>query len=384
MIYFDNAATTGNKPQNVIKAVTVALKEYSANPGRSGHATSVKTSDAIYRVRESIADFFGASGPEKVIFTLNCTHSINCVLKGILKPGDHVIVSSFEHNAVMRPLKKIGIPFDIADVSLLNDEETLNNFKRKIKPNTRMIICTGASNVFGKLLPIEEIGKICYERGILFALDAAQIAGVIPIDMQKMHIDFLCVAPHKGLYAPMGIGILIAEKYIENTVLEGGTGTNSIELTQPEYLPERHESGTVNVSGIMGIGAGIEFVKNIGIDKLYNHEMQLTRNLYFGLKSNGNVKLYTPEPLKWSYAPVLSFNFYGNDSIKTAEILSKNGIAVRGGLHCAPLAHRYLNTLDTGTVRLSTAGFNTVMEVNSFLKLIKDENFVKKLKKPIE
>ena len=280
MIYFDNAATTGKKPQNVIKATLTALSEYSANPGRSGHTLSVKTADAIYRIREKAANFFGATGAEKVVFTLNCTHAINCVIKGVLKKGDHVIVSTFEHNAVMRPLKKIGNPYSEAKVSLFDDEETVEEFKRLIKPNTRMIICTGASNVFGKLLPIEKIGKLCAERGILFAVDAAQIAGVIPVNMQKMHIDFLCAAPHKGLYAPMGTGILIAEKYIENTVLEGGTGTNSAQLTQPEYLPERLESGTLNVPGILGIGAGIDFVNSIGLEKIYNYEMNLIRRLY--------------------------------------------------------------------------------------------------------
>ncbi len=384
MIYFDNAATTGKKPQIVINAVTNALKEYNANPGRSGHSFSVKCADAVYKVREKIADFFGASGPEKVIFTHNCTHSINYVLKGVLKRGDHIIVSSFEHNAVMRPLKKIGINYSVADVSLTDDEHTVNNFKEKIKPNTRMIFCTGASNVFGKMLPIEQIGKLCRSKGILFGVDAAQIAGVIPIDMQKMCIDFLCVAPHKALYAPMGCGILISEKNIAETVLEGGTGTNSAELTQPVFSPERYESGTICVPAILGLGAAVDFVKNIGLQKIYNHEMKLAKNLYSSLKQNENVIIYTPEPLNENFVPVISFNFKDVDSALTSQILSENSVAVRGGLHCAPIAHKYMGTLETGTVRLSLSVFNNINEVNAFLRLIKSENFLKKLKMPIE
>ena len=384
MIYFDNAATTGKKPQAVIDAVTKSLKEYCANPGRSGHTLSAKTADAVYKVREKAALFFGALGPEKVIFTLNCTHSINCVLKGVLGKGDHIIVSSFEHNAVMRPLKKLGVNYSVADVSLINDEQTLKNFKDKIKPNTRMIFCTAASNVFGKMLPIAQIGKLCRERGILFGVDAAQTAGVIPINMQEMCIDYLCVAPHKGLYAPMGCGILICEKTIPKTVLEGGTGTNSSELTQPDFIPEKHESGTLNVPIILGIGAAVDYVKSVGVDKIYAHELGLSKAVYSSLKRNENVILYTPEPLNGSYAPVISFNFKGIDSAKTSKILSDFGIAARGGLHCAPIAHKYMGTEKIGTVRLSFGVFNTNNEINSFLRLINSENFIKKLKFSIE
>lgn len=384
MIYFDNAATTGKKPPQVINAVDQALKYYSANPGRSGHEASSKAAEAVYKVREKAASFFGASGVENVVFTLNCTHSINCVLKGVLRMGDHVIVSSLEHNAVMRPLKKMKVNFDIARVSFTDDNETLLEFRKKIKPNTRLIICTGASNVFGKLLPIKEIGKLCREKGILFAVDAAQTAGVLPINMQEMNIDYLCIAPHKGLYAPMGIGILICEKPIDNTIIEGGTGTNSLELFQPDFLPEKLESGTVNVSGILGAGAGIDYVNQIGIEKIRRHEMRLTDMTYNGLKNNPDIKLYTPEPLKYGYAPVISFNFDGVNSAKAASMLSLEGIAVRGGIQCAPLAHKQVSTQKTGTVRVSFGTFNTEAEVMRFLKLVNDKNFLKNLKKAIE
>lgn len=371
MIYFDNAATTGRKPIGVIKAVDLSLRELSANPGRSGHTASLNVADAVYSVREKTAKFFGASGAENVVFTLNCTHSINCVIKGVLKPGEHTVTSSLEHNSVMRPLIKEQIPFDTAYVSLTDDRITLREFEKKIRPDTRLVICTGASNVFGKMLPLAEIGALCKDRGVLFAVDAAQIAGVIPINMCEMNIDYLCIAPHKGLYAPMGIGILICEKPIENTIIEGGTGTNSIELVQPDTLPERLESGTVNVPEIMGISAGIDYVNQIGINKIYAHEMKLIRYLYKELSKIEKVELYTPEPRDGMYAPVLSFNIYGKTSAEVSEYLNEKGIAVRGGLHCAPFAHRQIGTLERGTVRVSVASFNTAAEAANLIKAIR-------------
>ena len=371
MIYFDNAATTGKKPIGVIRAVDGALRELSANPGRSGHNASLKAADAVYSVREKIAELFGASGAENVVFTLNCTHSINCVIKGVLKKGDHAVTSTLEHNSVIRPLVKEEIPFDTAYVSLTDDGATLREFERKIRNNTRLVICTGASNVFGKTLPIAEIGALCRQRGVLFVVDAAQIAGVMPIDMRQMNIDYLCIAPHKGLYAPMGIGVLICEKPIENTIIEGGTVKNSAELVQPEGLPERLESGTVNVPEIMGLSAGIDYVNGLGIKKIYTHEMKLIRYLYKELSKNDRVQLYTPEPRDGLYAPVLSFNIYGKSSAEVSQYLNSKGIAVRGGLHCAPSAHRQIGTLDIGAVRVSVAAFNTSAEIESLIKAIK-------------
>lgn len=384
MIYFDNAATSGVKPEVVINAVVAGLKNHSANPGRSGHLLSVNSADAVYKVREKTAEFFNASGAENVVFTLNCTHSINCVLKGVLHKGDHILVSSLEHNAVMRPLKKIGVSWDAFLVSPNDDTETLKDLIKKIKPNTKMIMCTGASNVFGKVLPIEKIGEIAQQKGLLFAVDAAQIAGVFPIDIKKMKIDYLCVAPHKGLFAPMGTGILICEKPIWNTVLEGGTGTNSAEINQPDTLPERLESGTLAVPSILGIGAGIDFLKKTGIEKIHNYEMQLSQMIYSSLERQENVILYTPNPQNYRYAPVISFNFKGIPSETSAFLLNEEGIAVRGGLHCAPMAHKQFGTLNTGTVRVSVGAFNTKNEVVKFLNIINSEKFIKKLKKVVE
>lgn len=370
LIYFDNAATSGKKPQNVINAVNLALKNYSVNIGRGGYKEAVKASEAVFNVREKVSDYFHASGPQNVVFTASCTQSINCVLKGVLKRGDHVVVSSLEHNAVMRPLVKLKNPFSVAEVSFTDDETTLNNFKRAVKPNTKLIFCTAASNVAGKVLPIEKIGKFCKERGILFGVDAAQGAGVLPIDMKKMKIDFLCIAAHKGLFSPMGIGILICEKNIPETLIEGGTGTNSLDFFQPDVLPERLESGTLNLPAIFGIGAGIDFLKQKGMENLYTHEMKLTQDLYRKLSNNPKIVLYTPFPQKNMFAPVLCFNVKNIPSEKTANHLAKNNIAVRGGYHCAPTAHKQMRTLESGAVRASFSFFNTEKEISVFSQVL--------------
>ncbi len=373
MIYFDNAATTGIKPKAVVNAITKALEQYSANPGRSGHTLSVKSAEEVYKARDKISDFFGSDGPQTVVFTANCTHSVNCVLKGLLKKGDHCIVSSLEHNAVTRPLVKTGVSYSVAPVSLENDDQTVESIKALIKPNTKLIFVTGASNVLGKILPLEKIGELCQQKGIFFGVDAAQTAGVLPINMKEQHIDFLCIAPHKGLYAPMGVGVLIARKSLPNTVIEGGTGTNSLELFQPSVLPERLESGTINVPAIMGISAGIDYVNSIGTDRIYKGESKLITQLYNSLKSISEIKLYTPYPAFGSFVPVLSFNVGDKPSVEIASQLNKNGVATRGGLHCAPFAHTQMGTTEQGAVRVSVASFNNKREIDAFMKILREK-----------
>lgn len=379
MIYLDNAATSGHKPQTVINAVNYALKNLSANPGRSGHKTSMEAANYVYKAREKVSKFFGCSQPENVVFTLNCTQSINFVIKGVLRKGDHIVVSSLEHNAVMRPLEKLGLKYDVAEVSMENNSETVENFKAAIKPNTRLVFCTAASNVTGKILPIKEIGKLCKERNVLFGVDAAQAAGVLPINMQEMGIDYLCIAAHKGLYSPMGVGILICEKPLLNTIIEGGTGSNSISLSQPLELPERLESGTVNVPGILGVLAGIEFIEKKGIEKIYNYETLLNQKLYKLLWKNKNIELYTPFPEKFEFTPLISFNVKDFQSGAVAQLLSENSIAVRGGLHCAPTAHKTMGTLSKGAVRVSVSSFNRESEIVYFNNIINNKDFIKKL-----
>lgn len=377
MIYLDNAATTGQKPQTVVKAVNNALLNYSSNPGRSGHDLSVKTAEEIFKCRTVLKDFFNLSSENSVCFTYNCTHAINIVLNGVLNQGDHVIISSLEHNAVFRPINYLklykNISFDVAEVDLISDEKTLQNFKKLIKKNTKMIFVTASSNVIGRKLPLKLLGKLCKENGILFGVDAAQGAGIMKIDVKEMGIDYLCIAPHKGFYAPMGIGVIMAEKPIENILISGGTGVNSIEKTQPEDMPERIESGTQNVPGILGLKSGVKFINSKGITRIETHEINLIQRLYKELKKI-NAKLYTIFPDNKRFSPVLSFNYKGYSSEEIGEYLNKNGVAVRSGLHCAPLAHFMLRTSELGTVRVSPSVFNNSDDINRLVFLLKKLN----------
>lgn len=369
MIYFDNAATTGHKPQTVITAVNYALKNLCANPGRSGHSLSQEAALTVYKTRKKVSDFFGCDYAERVVFTLNCTQSINFVLKGVLDKGDHIIVTDLEHNAVMRPIKTMGIDYTVVEVSLDDDNKTLENFKKSIKQNTKMIFCTAASNVLGKILPLKEIGNLCKQKNILFGVDAAQAAGVIKINMKNMNIDYLCIAAHKGLYCPMGLGILIACGPIKRTIIEGGTGTDSINLIQPNILPEMLESGTINLPAIAAISAGIDFI-NVRQECILEYENMLVKKLY-NLLQDDKVIFYT-NPLKKGYAPVLSFNLKNRTSEQTAELLNKKGFALRAGLHCAPSAHKKIGTLEMGTVRFSPSVFNNINEVYKLVNTIKN------------
>ena len=289
-------------------------------------------------------------------------------MKGVLKKGDHIVVSDLEHNAVMRPLVAMNIDYSIAEVSLSDNNITFENFKKAVKPNTKMIFCTVASNVLGKILPIKEIGCFCKEKSLLFGVDAAQGAGVIPINMKEMNIDYLCIAAHKGLYCPMGLGVLIARGPIYRTIIEGGTGTESKNFIQPELLPEMLESGTINLPAIVAINEGINFIKNSKIDFL-KYENSLVRRFYNNLQ-NQEVLFYT-NPNEDGYVPVLVFNVKNLLSENTAEILNKNGFALRAGLHCAPTAHKKIGTENIGAVRFSPSVFNSFSQVDLLSNLIK-------------
>lgn len=375
MIYFDNAATTYPKPQEVYNSVLRAIKLYGANPGRSGHTMSMKAAEEIYKCRSAVKKMFNATSEESVIFTLNCTQAINIILKGYLNSGDHVVISSLEHNAVARPineLKKQNITYTQAQVFPLDNDATVNSFRNAINGSTKLIVCTHASNVWGVRLPIERLTSLAHEYGIKILVDAAQTAGILPIDLQNTKIDFLCMAGHKGLYGVMGTGILITDHAQElRTIIEGGTGSGSHSLEQPELPPERLESGTPNVSGIIGLHAGIRFVSTVNMEKIASHEMMLMRRLYDRLSGISHVQLYTAYPdIKYS-VPVLSFNVKGKDSETVAEYLNKNGqIATRAGLHCAPLAHTAFGTMEQGAVRISPSYFNNIREVDRLANLI--------------
>ena len=372
MIYLDNSATTYPKPQGVRQAMHRALVEYGANPGRSGYGMCLRTTQAVYECRKLAADFFGAAGPECVLFQPSCTQALNLVLKGALKPGDHVVVSDLEHNAVMRPLTALasrGITYTVAKVVPGDNDATLESFRKALGPKTKLVVCTMASNVFGIRVPVERITALAHQYGVKVCVDAAQGAGLIPIHIGESGIDYLCCAGHKGLYGPMGTGLLVLREPEEllGTLVEGGTGTQSRNLQQPEEVPERYESGTQNVPGILGLGAGIEFVRRRGPERICREELQKLRYLHGRLSKMGKVTLYTPPPEEPWFVPVLSFNLDGVPSERTGEFLAKGGIAVRCGLHCAPLAHEKLGTLETGTVRVSPSVFTRKEDMDALV-----------------
>ncbi|MCI8554229.1 MAG: aminotransferase class V-fold PLP-dependent enzyme [Clostridiales bacterium] len=368
MIYLDNAATTWPKPQPVLHAMNEALRIYGANPGRGGHAMGLAASQAVYQCRETAARMFHLEDPSGVIFTLNCTMSLNMAIKGLLCGGGRAVVSSLEHNAVMRPLHSLpgaGPSFDVARVVEGDDDATVENFRRCLRPSTRAIVCTHASNVFGVRLPIRRIGELAEERGLPFVVDAAQTAGVLPLDMQADHINFLCLAGHKGLYGPMGTGMLLCRgPYELPPLVEGGTGSRSMELQQPRDLPDRLESGTPNTPGLCALRAGMELVMKTGLDSIARREMGHVEKLYDGIRSCSGIELYTARPELDHYVPVLSLNIHGVPSERTAALLNRQGIAVRAGLHCAPSAHHQYGTLPNGTVRLAPSLHTTGREID--------------------
>lgn len=366
MIYLDNSATTFPKPQTVRNAVSAAMAA-SANPGRSGHPLSLAAARKIYSVRQTAAEFFGMENEARVIFVRNCTEGLNIALKGLLHRGDHVVVSSLEHNAVMRPLEKlsgIGVKYTKARIFAGDDDSTIDSFRRAINKDTRMIVCTHASNVWGIRLPVERLCALAHTYGLLFVLDAAQSAGVLPLSMADGY-DVVCCAGHKGLYGPMGTGLMLLSEGVDpDTLTEGGTGSNSFSLVQPEDLPDRYESGTPDLSGIAGLGAGIGFVMGKGREKISSHEFSLITRLYDRLNGKRGVVLYTDRPSEEYSVPVLSFNIEGMHSEEAAAALGRKGIAVRAGLHCAPCAHEFMKTEEIGAVRISPSVFTARSEID--------------------
>ncbi|HDR5039328.1 TPA: aminotransferase class V-fold PLP-dependent enzyme [Bacillus anthracis] len=375
MIYLDNAATSYPKPEEVYEAVLHHMKHAGANPGRSGHQLALEAGRGIFGTRELIASLFNIDNPMQIIFTSNATEALNLALKGVLKKGDHVITSSMEHNSVLRPIKAledIGVENTIikcdSDGSLSPED-----IKHAIKNNTKMVVLTNASNVTGTIMPIKEVGKITKEAGILFLVDGAQTAGIYDIDVKQMNIDLLALPGHKGLMGPQGTGILYIMEGIDVMHFkEGGTGSKSEELTQPEMLPDRYESGTPNAPGIVGLGAGIEFILKESLDKIRNHEKQLTHYFIEELKKIEMVKIYGPKDAEKQGA-VISINIGDEDSSEIAFILDKVfNIAVRSGLHCAPMAHKTIGSFEQGTVRFSIGYFNTKEDIDKAIEAIKN------------
>lgn len=375
MIYLDNGATTYPKPKQVTTAVNNAMRTLGANPGRGGYQMSVQSSESLFACRKEAASFFHTEGPEYVIFMPSCTQAVNTVIKGVLTRGDHVVVSDLEHNAVMRPLRKLeqssGVTFTAAKTYPGDDDLTVDSFRRAMTAKTKLIVCIHASNVFGMRLPVERIAALAHMHGAKICVDAAQSAGILPIDMIKDNIDYLCVPGHKGLYGPMGTGLLILRQGDNvDTLVEGGTGVQSRMLFQPEEPPERYESGTLNIPGIAGLCAGIQFVRKIGIQRIYQHEMDLVSYLNRAFSSMSHIETYTGGHEAPYFAPVLSFNVRDVPNVDVGDYLARQNIAVRCGLHCAPAAHDKMGTIE-GTVRVVPSIFTKQADINVFIQKMK-------------
>lgn len=369
MIYLDNAASSHPKPPEVIRAVERQLRKNGANPGRSGHRLSAEGARVIYNARKVLADGFGTDA-ELVIFTSNTTDAINRALKGVLRSGDHVVISDLEHNSVLRPIKAmepLGVSFSIAKTSS-SDEEALQSFKEKIRPNTRLIFCTHASNVTGRILPIRQIASFCKERGILFAVDGAQTAGVEIIDLKRDGIDLLCIPGHKSLLGPQGTGALLLGSPLDLTPMtQGGTGTESLSERHPTLLPDAHESGTLNTPGIAGLASGTRFALEHR-DSIRRHEAMLRAMFCEEIRSVSGFRLVSAGE---SFVPTLSLIPESGHSETVTQYLDQHGICTRGGYHCSALAHRALKTEACGTVRISFGYRNTETDVRNCIKYLK-------------
>jgi cysteine desulfurase family protein len=379
MIYLDNAATTFPKPDKVYHEMFDYMKTYAANPGRGAHDMSVMSSIKVLETRQIIANLFNIDDPFNIIFTSNTTDSLNIAIKGILKSGDHVITTVLEHNSVLRPLnklKKTGVTITFLD---MDDNGFINlvDIKKSINKKTKAIIINHASNVIGTIQNIEKIGEIAKQSGIVFIVDAAQSAGVIDIDVKLCNIDLLAFPGHKGLLGPQGTGGLYIAPGIElETTKEGGTGSNSHSLEQPDFLPDKFESGTLNTPGIVGLYQGISYIFEEGIQKVRKKEEDLTQYLLSELTKLPFIKIYGNKSIDKRCA-VISFNIENMDSSIVGYELNKTGIAVRTGYHCAPLIHKALDTTYYGTVRASLGYFNTFEDVEALIKSLREIYTVK-------
>lgn len=369
MINFDNSATSFPKPDSVKQAVMTAFTRYGGNPGHGGHRLASETAEAVYSVREKAAAMFGAV-PENTVFTANCTLALNMAIKGMMQNGGHMIISDYEHNAVFRPVwalsRRRSVTFSVAHITD-DDEETVESFRRLIRSDTKCICCTAASNVTGRILPIKQIAGLCESYGLCFIVDAAQAAGLLDITLSD-GVNIICTAGHKALYGPSGTGLMISDgRFNLSTIIEGGTGATSAEAEQTPFSPERFESGTLNTAGILGLGAGISFVRAKGTANILAHETKLCRRFAAGISGLDGVKLYTCE----NSVPVVSFNIGEVSSQVISGKLSDKGFALRGGIHCAPLAHRTIGTAEQGTVRFSPSVFSTSAQTDALIRAVR-------------
>ena len=371
MIYLDSAATTFQKPPSVTAAMQDALLTMSS-PGRGGYPAAMKAAETAFQCRSELAELFGVGNPERVVFTSSATHGLNIAIKSLVPPGGKAVVSGYEHNAVTRPLTALGAEVSAAEAPLFRQSEVAAAFDRLIVPGTDAVICNHISNVFGFIQPVEAIAAMCRERGVPFIIDASQSAGVLPLNLDRLEAAFIAMPGHKGLYGPQGTGVLLCGENIPvRTLLEGGTGSLSMQQEMPDFLPDRLEAGTHNMPGIAGLLAGVRFVKQRGMANILDHERRLTLLAAEGIRMFPGAKVLAMPGLR-EQAGVLSFVPLKKDVEEVGTSLAEQGIAVRTGLHCAPFAHRSAGTLDTGTVRVSFSDFNTRSEVYRLLTALHD------------
>lgn len=358
MIYLDNGATSFHKPPAVYRAVLEAMKS-CANPGRGGYPAARKAADVLFACREQAGQLF-ACLPEQVVLTSGCTQGLNIAIHSLVKPGDTVVISGFEHNAVTRPLHALGAKIRIAGRKLFDWEDTLASFEKQLD-GADAAVFTHVSNVFGYILPIWEMAKLCRDRGIPFVIDGAQSAGTLPVSLKALGADFIAMPGHKGLLGPQGTGLLLCREAAE-PLIYGGTGSYSREQRMPEELPDRLEAGTLNVPGYAGLREGLRYLNQTGVDQIFKREHHLLRQCIRGLEKAG-MKVFAGE----HQASTVSF-LPGTDCEEAAAFLAGQGIAVRAGLHCAPYAHESAGTQETGTVRVSV-GYDTFSgQIAAFLQ----------------
>ena len=371
-IYFDNAATSSPKPPEVLERVSAALTEFNANPGRSGHSVALSAAREVLSARERLASLMNAGEETNIAFAFNCTDALNLAIKGALRYGDHVITTQLEHNSVLRPINALAARGRIS-LSIVSPRADgfvdPEDIRASIRKNTRLIAVTHASNVTGAIQPVAAIGELARREGILYLIDGAQAIGATPVNVRALSCDLYAFPGHKSLLGPMGTGgLYIRPGVVLRTLREGGTGTDSESMLQPDERPERYESGTLNLPGIAGLGAGCAFVAK-RVSAIMSHERELTGALYEELSAIRGAEIYSPRE-EAARAGIVSVNLPGMTSSDVADRLGRMGIAVRGGLHCAPGAHRFLGTLRRGAVRASVGYANTFEEVDAFLNAV--------------
>ncbi len=376
MIYLDNAATSFPKPQCTAEAVYDFLIRSGANPGRSGHAMSVEAARTVYETREAVNSFFGGPDPLRVVFTMNATYGINMALKGFLKAGMRVVTTSMEHNAVMRPLRSLEASGVHLEILPCGRDGTLDpgDMRRALEEKTDLVVMSAASNVTGTIMPVREVGTLARERYIPFLVDTAQAGGVVPLSMEKDHIDLLAFTGHKSLYGPPGTGGLILGNRIDEKdlrpLIEGGTGSRSEEEYQPRFLPDRFESGTANAPGLAGLNAGLKWLQSEGQSRILEREQSLAARLASGLAAIPGVLVYGPGD-RAKCTGVVSFTLRGREVSEIGEILDDSfGIMTRVGLHCAPAAHKTIGAFPAGTVRMSVGAFTSQADIDTALEAV--------------